>query len=217
MSSKIEVPVDSLDRFLRLMGTTEGRRTIRKEIADLIATPVVERQPVATVVDFGNREGWIPQGIVLQWCSGIDHKQYVGARLYTDPPELAELQVTIARLTAENERLKGGRESLPVAALEKARDVLRSIIRDRAAGVHYASAQAACHQINQALEQPAPVSVVPEGWKIVPIRPTLEMMKAGHKKMPSANSYGVYGEIYIGMIESVPSKPQQQIKTRRES
>ncbi|MGY2285220.1 hypothetical protein [Pseudomonas gingeri] len=50
----------------------------------------------------------------------------------------------------------------PVAALEKARDVLRSIIRDRAAGVHYASAQAACHQINHALEQPAPVAVVPE-------------------------------------------------------
>jgi len=38
-----------------------------------------------------------------------------------------------------------------VAALEKARDVLRAIIRDKAAGVHYASAQAACHQINGAL------------------------------------------------------------------
>lgn len=46
----------------------------------------------------------------------------------------------------------------PVAALEKARDVLRAIIKDKAAGVHYASAQAACHQINHALEQPAPVA-----------------------------------------------------------
>ena len=48
----------------------------------------------------------------------------------------------------------------PVAALEKARGVLRSIIRDKACGVHYAAAQAACHQINHALEQPAPVAVV---------------------------------------------------------
>ncbi|MGY2199082.1 hypothetical protein [Pseudomonas gingeri] len=39
-----------------------------------------------------------------------------------------------------------------VAALKKARDVLRAIIIDKAAGVHYASAQAACHQINHALE-----------------------------------------------------------------
>jgi hypothetical protein len=50
----------------------------------------------------------------------------------------------------------------PIAALEKARDVLRAIIRDKAAGVHYASAQAACHQINHALEQPQvkPVATV---------------------------------------------------------
>lgn len=35
--------------------------------------------------------------------------------LYTAPPELAELQATIARLTAENERLKGGQPaSVPV-------------------------------------------------------------------------------------------------------
>lgn len=40
-----------------------------------------------------------------------------------------------------------------VAALEKARDVLRSIILDKAAGVHYASAQAACHQINATLDE----------------------------------------------------------------
>lgn len=39
-----------------------------------------------------------------------------------------------------------------VAALEKARDVLRAIIIDKAAGVHYAAAQSACHQISHALE-----------------------------------------------------------------
>lgn len=39
-----------------------------------------------------------------------------------------------------------------VSALEKARDVLRAIIRDKAAGVHYASAQAACHQISATLD-----------------------------------------------------------------
>lgn len=40
-----------------------------------------------------------------------------------------------------------------VAALEKSRDVLRAIILDKSAGVHYASAQAACHQINNALDE----------------------------------------------------------------
>lgn len=55
----------------------------------------------------------------------------------------------------------------PVAALQKARDVLRAIIKDKAAGVHYASAQAACHQINHALEQPAPVALLLPDPKVV--------------------------------------------------
>ena len=36
-----------------------------------------------------------------------EHDYIKGVPLYRDPPELAELQATIARLTAENERLKG--------------------------------------------------------------------------------------------------------------
>ncbi|AZF37754.1 hypothetical protein C4J88_2974 [Pseudomonas sp. R4-39-08] len=48
------------------------------------------------------------------------------------------------------------------AALEKARDVLRAIIIDKAAGVHYASAQSACHQINHVLELRALLDAKPD-------------------------------------------------------
>lgn len=51
-----------------------------------------------------------------------------------------------------NQKIDGVPREL-LDALEKARAVLRSIIRDRAAGAHYASAQAACHQINATLDE----------------------------------------------------------------
>lgn len=42
MTTKTEITYDQLDRILRLMGTTEGRRTIRKEIQTLLAAPAAE-------------------------------------------------------------------------------------------------------------------------------------------------------------------------------
>lgn len=50
MNSKAEISPDLLDRILRLMGTTEGRRQIRTEVNAILAAPVVERQePVASI------------------------------------------------------------------------------------------------------------------------------------------------------------------------
>jgi hypothetical protein len=46
-----------------------------------------QREPVATVVDFGHKEGWIAQGIVLQWCAGVKQEDHVGAKLYSHPAE----------------------------------------------------------------------------------------------------------------------------------
>ena len=45
-----------------------------------------QSEAVATVVDFGSKEGWIPEGIVLQWCAGVDHKKYIGAKLFASQP-----------------------------------------------------------------------------------------------------------------------------------
>lgn len=44
------------------------------------------------------------------------------------------------------------------AAAEKARDVLRNILRDKAGGVHYAAANAASHQLTAALAAPVPTA-----------------------------------------------------------
>jgi hypothetical protein len=62
--------------------------------ASHIAAPVVERQPVAIVT-----------GSSVQWLPGAGSVKD-RAELYAATPELAELQATIARLTAENEAVK---------------------------------------------------------------------------------------------------------------
>jgi hypothetical protein len=69
------------------------------------AAPVVERQPV--------------DAILLENCEEVTVQDYgrgyfatddCVAQLYTAPPELAELQAIIARLTAENERIERNRD-----------------------------------------------------------------------------------------------------------
>lgn len=46
--------------------------------------------------------------VVERQCSEVDSQCSELLRIQAAPPELAELQATIARLTAQNERLKGG-------------------------------------------------------------------------------------------------------------
>jgi len=71
--------------------------------------PVVERQPVVTILQpdpYDERGG--------AWMSSQDLRRLealpVGTKLYAAPPELAELQATIDRLTAENEANRNERE-----------------------------------------------------------------------------------------------------------
>jgi uncharacterized small protein (DUF1192 family) len=66
------------------------------------AAPVVERQPAAELLVEFFEHG--PMA-TIKWFtpSSFEHGT---TKVYTAPPELAELQATIAQLTAENERLK---------------------------------------------------------------------------------------------------------------
>lgn len=63
------------------------------------AAPVVERQPMA----IGNLYRTAEDQLEIELIG--NPKITDGMLIYTSPPELAELQATIARLTAENERL----------------------------------------------------------------------------------------------------------------
>jgi DnaJ-class molecular chaperone len=67
-----------------------------------IAAPVVEHQPVAEVIATGgphDRE----DRVLVELQAELPP---IGTKVYAAPPELAELQATIAQLTAEIERLK---------------------------------------------------------------------------------------------------------------
>ena len=72
------------------------------------SAPVVERQPVAAWQRKSKNEDdrwfYLPDSDVEEAIRLV----YEVRKLYTAPPELAELQATIAKLTAEIERLKGG-------------------------------------------------------------------------------------------------------------
>ena len=111
MSSKINgVPRELLER---LQSQTELSNDW-DEVQALLATPVVERQPIPVV-------GMLIKGLVhnfkdetLVALNGALVPE--ASELYRAPPELAELQATIARLTAENERLKS--DASPISELE---------------------------------------------------------------------------------------------------
>lgn len=107
MSSKIEVSREKLELVLIYGCETVEARDAWVSLQAELDTPVVERQPIVlprkmepsqydSKGSVGLREGW----------NGFHDTISKLGPLYTAPPELAELQATIARLTAENERLK---------------------------------------------------------------------------------------------------------------
>ena len=102
------------------MLTSNHCAALARELNAILAAPVVQRQPDAWRYAISG---------MWEWCADRDHAVrelasfhagdsadelaeleaeglHVPQALYVAPPELAELQATIARLTAENERLK---------------------------------------------------------------------------------------------------------------
>ena len=76
------------------------------------AAPVVERQPACYVV----KDRWGVNAYLEESSEALKIHRRLGFTdeipLYTAPPELAELQATIARLTAENEQYKVAHDRL---------------------------------------------------------------------------------------------------------
>lgn len=75
---------------------------LQREFNAAIAAPVVERQPACYVV----KDRWGVNAYLEESSEALKIRRRLGftdeVPLYTDPPELAELQAIVARLTAEN-------------------------------------------------------------------------------------------------------------------
>ena len=114
-----------------------------------IAAPVVERQPIGQATYIGG--DYIRLG--LHRIGDLKLNDLV----YTAPPELAELQATIDRLTAENERLKGGHGE----QLDMAVSALNDIVKvSRMGEKPFEIATLAIGEMSAIASQPAPVAVV---------------------------------------------------------
>jgi cell division protein FtsB len=113
MSSKVDgVPRELLEDMLNPCADFATHDRLRA----LLDAPVVERQPKA----------WLTGKCIWEHKNSAQkHSDCTGQKvepLYTAPPELAELQATVARLTAENERLKDeaiGQYAKRVAVVEE--------------------------------------------------------------------------------------------------
>jgi hypothetical protein len=245
MSSKIEIPKLLAWRLAGLDPhyTTAQLDADEEELQKILAAPVVERQPFRFLVKscYGPRRKSIENADESMRDSIESARQYFGAEheidaakakslvyispgewfaipLYTAPPELAELQATIARLTAENdepewhqmmtkledqntelraenERLKGGQGEPVYQVLDYAegwKDV--DLVSYTAC-----SLDPEVYEVRVLYtSRPAPVSV-PDGWKLVPIEPTELMVRRGDQNY----SWSVE-KIYNAMIESAP-------------
>lgn len=107
MSSKIEVERELLGQLAAYASNSASpvMRARAVGASKLLAAPAVERQPV--------------DAILLSDCIEHSHRDYGGGyfsteviQLYTAPPELAELQATIARLTADVETMRAKNNEL---------------------------------------------------------------------------------------------------------
>ncbi|EXF96264.1 hypothetical protein HK44_020315 [Pseudomonas fluorescens HK44] len=116
MSSKIEVSRELAERLAHVLYMHDAEKTgAAKELDALIAAPVVERQPNVidldavdweTIQKAADESNWMPNEYMRnEWVSDVCNFLKYGRAEHPAPPELAELQATIAQLTAENERL----------------------------------------------------------------------------------------------------------------
>jgi hypothetical protein len=170
MSSKIELPACECGSTDVSIGYESpqgywvecgdcGYQTDKSHLRELViawwdkrAAPAVERQPDAII------EGCMtPVGITHAiYASTVSLKDKEQVRLYRAPPELAELQATIAQQAAEIERLKGG-QGEPVAYM-----------RNEVTPDNLVKCTFTCPGAFGVYRHPAPVSVVlPLKWSEV--------------------------------------------------
>jgi hypothetical protein len=221
MSSKIEVSRELLERILRAgMWPKEA-----EELRTLLAAPVVERQPmpiyqVRYLGDGG--AGW--SDVEKDELDPLkSRKDYHTRTVFDAPPELAELQATIARLTAENERLKEAHEQVctnynkvSYASEERGKEIerlrggqgdpvatVRGVIERRISAFDIVIHDSGALHIGTKLytSQPAPVS---EGYKLVPLRPTPAMVEAGINTLCGDDEHQDYRDVYAAMIGAAP-------------
>jgi hypothetical protein len=148
------------------------------------------------------------------------------------PPELAELQATIARLTAENERLEKEIDGANEPAGEDVRGRLVAAYGKGRWLMEYDALVAERDQFkadNERLKggQGEPVALYPrctilkecntsasgyslqptpvsEGYKLVPLRPTPAMVEAGINTLCGDDEHQDYRDVYAAMIGAAP-------------
>lgn len=104
----------------------------------------VNAHPVARVVDFGNKEGWVAQGITLQWCADVKKESCVGAKLYANGDEMELLRLQVGTLKLQNRGLLKKRD-FARAQLKELANAVRSINRGRAHVVKLGSDDQPCY------------------------------------------------------------------------
>lgn len=104
----------------------------------------VNAQPVARVVDFGNKEGWVAQGITLQWCSDVGKEAHVGAKLYANEEAMELLRLQVGTLKLQNRGLANKRDKAR-AQLKELANAVRTVNRGRAHEVRMGSDDQPCY------------------------------------------------------------------------
>lgn len=190
---KLEDALADCDRLKMHLADHRTTLDAMSSCADSSA-PVVERQPVAaTAWEVTGRNGYGLHREFPKWTTG-DAELSVKA-LYAAPPELAELQATIAKLREELdgtrllaadqllkikhqrieiERLKGGQEEPFGWFTDDHTDDKSATTYTPAVAERWRAKGWPVTPFYTS--QPAPVSV-PDGWKLVPIEPTAEMLR----------------------------------------
>lgn len=117
MSSKIDVSRELAGRLIK-GDASKGANSLQlvdawkamDELRAILAAPVVERQPLAYVLVKDGEPEYENETVI----SNLPGDEFDGEgswkAVFITPPELAELQATIARLTAENERIERNRD-----------------------------------------------------------------------------------------------------------